>query len=339
SISYSPPRRTQLSTPTRARSRSKSHGRGKHYSSDDPESVREPAALPVTPHEQDHSEDSSSASTRPLASRIGLPSLSTRVNTTAPPPYHTVISSANRARHQGLNRPRNISSWALHGSWTTFKVDTVEAAKQLLAAATYDNQALLYLDYCNSIFQTPNRHRSEGIQYVISRWNEFLLDHRERRDRLRQENDVPFRPAGTRSRRPPRDRDRNTRTLSKTEAPLTQPTTQPSPEPEHSQSVPSSPLPASMDAPVVLDSSDTAVDQDMETNTTPDSADTGSEWSALVPPTALWLSSPIPVATSTHTVTSPQSSDDEVLDYGDDTDVDETRGNNGSGPSSGDNRA
>ena len=115
--------------------------------------------------------------------------------------YRPCAAGDNRTEHRGANRPRNRSNRELHGRWVDYVVNTVEDAKKLMNAAEYDQEAMLYLDYCNSMFQQPDYHRTAGSQYVVSHWNSFLERHRDRRDQLRRERDVPFRAAGTRSRK------------------------------------------------------------------------------------------------------------------------------------------
>ncbi|KAF7972079.1 hypothetical protein HWV62_19159 [Athelia sp. TMB] len=320
SASYSPPpRRVRGSTPSRTRSRSQSYGRRSHSPPRGYSLARGPAVatIPAAVQEQPPAanKDITIGNDSPLVERIGVPAqaLANRISPTDPPPYHAIAPRTNRAKHRGLNQPRNISSRALHGQWMRFAVDSLEASKLLFAAAEYDDHALLYLDYCNSMYQTPNQRRSEGIQYLISRWNGFLNNHRERRDRLCRDNDVPFRPAGTRSRRI---------TAPATAIPIVRlPTPVPTSPPTTPSESPLSDVADNLTIPTI------ATDHDMESDTSPSSASVG-DWEALVPPIAPWLSTPTSVPASTSAVTSAQS-DDEVLDYGDGTDVEERDEGNG----------
>ncbi|KAF7985436.1 hypothetical protein HWV62_5167 [Athelia sp. TMB] len=196
SVSYSPsPTRSRSYTPmrTRSRSRSPNYERDPTPTSQGRNRTREPATV-----------ESRVTSDPPRASGSSLTStlpLSSRIDRTPPPPYTSEGSRTNRTGHRGVNRPRNVTSRDLHGPWMTFRVDTVNDCKALYRAAERDWQAMLYLDYCNTAFQQPDHRRTEGSQYLIANWNDFLRTHRERRDQLRLEHHVPFRPAGTRSRR------------------------------------------------------------------------------------------------------------------------------------------
>ena len=297
--------RTRSPSPTRARSRSRSAER------------RTEATAQVNRSTRTTTNDDSPV---PPNDSHGAHTLASRISPVAPPPYSAAVPRANRTPHRGANKPRNMSSWALHGPWMTFNVDTVEDAKTLFAAAEHDDQALLYLDYCNSTFQAPGQRRTEGIQYLISRWNWFLGDQRDRRDYLRSINAVPFRPAGTRSRKSNHadtHSSEQTVTPAPTEAMIDSPV--PAPSVPHVNSTPTSPL--------------SSPDQSMEESAA-DTAMEDGEWANFVPPVAPWLSpaaddagapagSPPIVPNVLRTVTPPQSSEDERLDYGDGTDSDE----------------
>ncbi|KAF7970210.1 hypothetical protein HWV62_24806 [Athelia sp. TMB] len=104
----------------------------------------------------------------------------------------------NRTRHIGLNKPRNLSNQFLHGRWKAFVVSTLEDCDVLYEAAEYDDKALLYLDYCNAIYQRPEATKTEGMRALIARWNTFIRIHRTRRDQLRELNAVPVKIASRR---------------------------------------------------------------------------------------------------------------------------------------------
>ncbi|KAF7968813.1 hypothetical protein HWV62_29294 [Athelia sp. TMB] len=107
----------------------------------------------------------------------------------------------NRNRHIGLNKPRNLSNRFLHGRWAEFIVSTLADCDVLYNAAEYDGKALLYLDYCNAIYQRPEATKTEGMRALIARWNSFIRIHRGRRDELRGIHAVPVKIASSRTRR------------------------------------------------------------------------------------------------------------------------------------------
>ncbi|KAF7966568.1 hypothetical protein HWV62_37841 [Athelia sp. TMB] len=109
----------------------------------------------------------------------------------------------NRSRHIGLNKPRNLSNRFLHGRWAEFVVSTLRDCDTLYDAAEYDGKALLYLDYCNAIYQRPEATKTEGMRALIARWNAFIRIHRARRDELRGLHAVPVKTVPTRARRRP----------------------------------------------------------------------------------------------------------------------------------------
>ncbi|KAF7968479.1 hypothetical protein HWV62_30503 [Athelia sp. TMB] len=314
--SYSPPpNRTRTPSPVRRSARTPSPPRARSPPRTRPYE-RPRFAPPVSTHNRGTNSGSSPrfGSARPnghnLASRISP----------APPPYSATAPRANRTPHQGLNKARNVSSRALHGPWVSFEVKTVEDGKTLFNAAEHDDKALLYLDYCNSTLQAPDQIRTDGGQYIISRWNSFLVDNRGRRDYLRRINAVPFRPAGTRSRRPPH--------------PIATATTD----------SPSTRLSPAHDVPIVISEPASSLAEDEPTislgnstpdmtqdhimgETAPDAPMEDGEWDNLLPPAAPWLSTngeaSLPVSDVTHTtsdtVTPPQTPEDERVDYEDDT--------------------
>ncbi|KZP26696.1 hypothetical protein FIBSPDRAFT_949272 [Athelia psychrophila] len=85
---------------------------------------------------------------------------------------------------------------ALHGSWSGVTIDTIPNCDRLFAAAQQNDQAFLYVDYCNSVSQIiPVHLRSAGIAELLRRWGVFHQRHGDRRDRLRRENGVLVRLA------------------------------------------------------------------------------------------------------------------------------------------------
>lgn len=116
--------------------------------------------------------------------------LSTRIA-----PSDPCSSRPHRLEFRGENRPRNITTPALHGIWSGAPIITLTDCDRLFAAAESDDHAFLYVDYCNSVSQVvPPLERSAGIAELLRRWGQFHQQHGRRRDRLRRVHNVPIRP-------------------------------------------------------------------------------------------------------------------------------------------------
>ncbi|KZP22526.1 hypothetical protein FIBSPDRAFT_890402 [Athelia psychrophila] len=119
------------------------------------------------------------------------PDLSSRLTTSTSGPG-TAPTRLNHLEYRGENCPRDITTPALHGNWSGVTIDTITDCDRLFAAAQQDDQAFLYVDYCNSVSQIIQVHlRSAGIAELLRRWGVFHQCHGDRRDRLCRENGVP----------------------------------------------------------------------------------------------------------------------------------------------------
>ncbi|KAF7966974.1 hypothetical protein HWV62_36304 [Athelia sp. TMB] len=119
------------------------------------------------------------------------PALANRIGTTAPGTSANGPASQHH-RTTGSSKQRYPSTRKLHGKWANFRINTKEDTDKLFAAADGDDDALLYIDYCNSVYQLRDQRRTEGMKDLLGRWNTFIHTRRERRDRLRTQHNIPL---------------------------------------------------------------------------------------------------------------------------------------------------